>query len=184
LSKEQLIEILSIIISIGLFFIFVPKSKLREAIFGLLLMQSLTWVLGGLMVELKLISYPSHLFSYAFRTSFTFEYVAFPVVGVLFNLYFPKGSNWVKKTGFSILLPSLIVIGEVFLERYTDNIKYLHWNWFYSWGSMLMTLLLEYLIFRWFFKKYHSTQNHMDGRKKSGQMLVGYIFKKGKLFLR
>jgi hypothetical protein len=154
LSIENIIEISSCIISIGLLFFFVPKNKFREASLCLFSMQSFTWILSGITVQLKLISYPVRFFSYAFRTSFTFEYIVFPIVSVLFNLYFPRKKTKLIKIIYSLSFPSVIIIGEIIAEKYTDNIEYLKWNWFYSWSSMLITLLLAYGYYRWFFKKY------------------------------
>jgi hypothetical protein len=153
-SLEHLIEIGSCIIAVGLLIYGVPKSKLREASLSLLFMQSFTWVTSGIVVELKLISYPVRFFSYAFRTNFAFEYIIFPIVSVLFNLYFPRNGTVLKKLLYSITFPSVLIIGEIIVEKYTDNIRYINWNWFYSWSSMWGSLLLAYFFYRWFFKKF------------------------------
>ncbi|GHH99472.1 CBO0543 family protein [Neobacillus kokaensis] len=150
---EYIIELGSCILALGLLFFGVPKSKLREMSVSILLMQSLTWLLGGIVVELKLIEYPTRLFSYAFRTSFTFEFIVFPIISVLFNLYFPKKSPVMTKILYSITFPTILIIGEVILKKYTNNIKYIQWNWFYSWSSMWLTLLLAYGFYKWFFQK-------------------------------
>jgi hypothetical protein len=152
--KEQIIELSSCIIALGLLVFSVPKSKVREATLSLLFMQSLTWLLSGITVELKLISYPVRYFGYAFRTSFSFEYIIFPIISVIFNLYFPRNGTLFKKLIYIFVYPTVLIIGEVIVEKFTDNIEYLHWNWFYSWSSMLVTLFIAYLFFRWFFIKY------------------------------
>ncbi|GAA3325753.1 hypothetical protein GCM10020331_058910 [Ectobacillus funiculus] len=88
LSIEQGIEIASWMIAIALLYFYVPKRKYREAHVSFLFMQVVTWFLGVITVELKLLEYPVRFFSYTTRTSFTFEYFVFPVVSVMFNLYF------------------------------------------------------------------------------------------------
>lgn len=151
---EHIIEIVSCIIALGLLFFGVPKSKIREVSLSLFFMQSLTWLLGGITVELRLISYPIRYFSYAFRTNFTFEFIVFPIVSVLFNLYFPRNGSFLKKLLYSMTFPTVLIMGELLIKNYTDCIEYHHWNWFYSWSSMWGSLLLAYLIYVWFFKKY------------------------------
>lgn len=157
--KEHIIELSSCIIALGLLLFSVPKSKIREATLSLLFMQSLSWIFSGITVELKLIAYPVRFFSYAFRTSFTFEYIIFPVVSVLFNLYFPRNGTLLKKISYTIAYPTVLIIGEVILEKFTDNIEYLQWNWFYSWISMLVTLIIVYSFYKWFFRKYRNIKH-------------------------
>ncbi|MEH7120972.1 CBO0543 family protein [Neobacillus vireti] len=152
--KEQIIELSSCIIALVLLFFCVPKSKIREATLSLFFMQSLTWILSGIIVELKLIAYPVRFFSYAFRTSFTFEYIIFPVISVVFNLYYPRKGTLLNKISYTIAYPTVLIIGEVIVEKFTDNIEYLHWNWFFSWISMLVTLNIVYSFYKWFFRKY------------------------------
>ncbi|PLS04033.1 CBO0543 family protein [Neobacillus cucumis] len=154
MPKEQIIELSSSIIALGLLLFSVPKSKIREAAISLLFMQSLNWLLSGITVELKLISYPVRFFSYAFRTCFTFEYIIFPIISVVFNLYFPRNGTLIKKIFYIIFYPTVLIIGEVIVEKFTDNIEYLHWNWFLSWSSMLVSLIITYSFYRWFFIKY------------------------------
>lgn len=149
-----MIEISSCVISVGLLLFLVPLRKLREASLSLVIMQSLTWILSGVTVQFKLIEYPVRYFSYAFRTSFTFEFIIFPVFSILFNLYFPKKGSKLRKSIYSLSFPSVLIIFEIIIEKYTDNIEYIKWNWFYSWVSMLITLLLAYGYYRWFFKKF------------------------------
>nr|WP_263324254.1 CBO0543 family protein [Neobacillus sp. Marseille-Q6967] len=150
---ESWIELSAWVVSAVLLWLGVSKGKIREALLSFLFMQSVTYLLGGLTVEWKLISYPERIMGYAYRTNFTFEYFVFPAVSVLFNLYFPKRGSMLKKFLYSISFPSIIIIGEVLVEKYTDNIEYLHWNWFFSWASMLVTLCFGYLFYKWFFKK-------------------------------
>ncbi|MCM3692192.1 CBO0543 family protein [Neobacillus niacini] len=154
MTVENMIEISSCVISVGLLLFLVPLRKLREASLSLVIMQSLTWILSGVTVQFKLIEYPVRYFSYAFRTSFTFEFIIFPVFSILFNLYFPKKGSKLRKSIYSLSFPSVLIIFEIIIEKYTDNIEYIKWNWFYSWVSMLITLLLAYGYYRWFFKKF------------------------------
>lgn len=153
MSIETGIETASWIIAIALTYFFVPKRKYREAQVSFLFMQALTWIFGLLAVELRLLEYPVRFFSYTTRVSFTFEYFVFPVVSVIFNLYFPKEGTWISKSLYSLAFPTILTIAEVILEEYTDCIEYIYWHWSWSWISMLATLLLSYAYYKWFFKK-------------------------------
>lgn len=148
---ENKIEIVSWVIAAALLCIGVPKHKYREAQVSFFFMQTLTWFVGGVVVELHLISYPVRFFHHAFRTSFTFEYFVFPTVSVLFNIYFPKKGTYIKKTLYLVAFPSILTIGEVLLEKYTNNIEYIKWSCFWSWLTILLSLYASYKYCQWFF---------------------------------
>jgi len=149
---EIIILLSSWIIGILLFCFLVPVSKLRLAIIGFLIMQTITWPLGFLVSEFNLISYPVRLFDDAARTSFTFEYFAFPIVSALYNLYHPRKSK-LRGLLFTSIIVSLLTGIEVILERYTDTIEYINWRWYWSSISMFITLYISLGIWKWFNKK-------------------------------
>lgn len=153
-----MIELAAWIIALGLLFFGAPRSKLREVILSLLFMQSISFILSSITIHYKLISYPIRFFSYVSRTSITFEFLVFPVVSVLYNLYYPKNGIWLKKLLYSISFPSVIILFEGIIENYTNNIKYLHWNVFLSWISMFLILQISYRFYRWFFSKYYRSK--------------------------
>jgi hypothetical protein len=144
---ERIVELSSLLIGILLFYFFVPKSKYRKAFLSLFIMQSFTWPLGFLIVELKLISYPIRFFEFATTASFTFEYFLFPVVSALFNINYPKRSSFLKVLTYTSVIVSILTINEVLLEVYTDNIEYLNWDWYWSWVSMFTLLHISYRVF-------------------------------------
>ncbi|MBO1515068.1 CBO0543 family protein [Metabacillus bambusae] len=149
---ELIIETLSWIIAILLFYFYGLRTKYREAILSFLFMQFITWPLGFVVAEMKLISYPVRFFEYASRSSFTFEYFIFPVVAALYTVYYPKNSSKIKKVFYSFLIVSVLTAAEFILERYTDNIEYLKWDWYWSWLTMLVTLQIAYHGTYWFIK--------------------------------
>lgn len=114
-------------------------------------MQLLTWPFGILAVEYGGLKYPSRFLADAVGTSLTYEFLAYPAVGALFNLYYPKGRPWLYQTLYLFAYTSILTVGEVILERYTELVHYLHWNWFASWITILLTLLMNYLWYNWFF---------------------------------
>lgn len=149
---ETIIIFSAWIIAILLFYFLVPVSNYRLAILGFLIMQTITWPLGFIVSEFQLISYPIRLFDYAARTSFTFEYFVFPIVSAIYNLYYPR-SSILKGILFTCVIVSGLTGVEVILESYTDNIEYRHWEWYYSWISMFITLYIALGIWKWFQKK-------------------------------
>lgn len=144
---ETTIEIVAWLIAIILFYLLIPKSKKREALLSIFVMQMFTWPLGFIVADLKLISYPVRFFEYATTASFTFEYFVFPVVSALFNQYYPKNSSYIKVFIYTSVIVSIITIGEFILEAYTDNIHYIHWDWYWSWLSMFVLLHIANIIF-------------------------------------
>ena len=81
------------ILTIVLLVKFISKNKIREAHVAFFFKQLITWVLGLLVVQLKLIEYPVRLFPYANKASFTFEYFVYPSLCAIFNVNFPEKKN-------------------------------------------------------------------------------------------
>ncbi|KQL50725.1 hypothetical protein AN964_24170 [Heyndrickxia shackletonii] len=153
MNRNIIIETLIWIISFLLLFIFVPKQKIRDAWVSFLFMQLPAWILGLAVVQYGLIEYPSRFFAHAVRTSFTFEFLAFPVISVLFNIHYPTQKGFWWKIFYVFAFPTILVPVEVLILRYTDLVKYIHWTWYTSWISIMLTLLLSYLFYKWFNKK-------------------------------
>jgi len=150
MNVNTIIEALVWIISFLLLFLFVPKHKIRDAWISFLFMQLPSWILGLAAVQFRLISYPSRFFAHAVQTSFTFEFLAFPVISVLFNIYYPTQMRLVWRLLYALAFPSVIVTIEILILRYTDLIEYIHWNGYLSWISLLLTLFLSYGFYKWF----------------------------------
>jgi hypothetical protein len=152
-SLENMIELASCIIALGLLFFGVQKRNIREAVLSFLFMQSFDFLLSVFTVQFKLISYPVRFFSYVCRTNISFEFLIFPAVSVLYNLHYPLNGKRFRKLLYSLIYPTVLTVLEKIIETYTRNIKYLHWNWFLSWISMAVSLYIAYLFFKWFFEK-------------------------------
>lgn len=155
MDLERSIIVLAWIISIFLLKVFVPKNKKREAWLILLFMQTFNWFFGLVVVEFDLIKYPLILFEAtekANRTSFLFEFMAFPVLSVIFTLYLPKGKTWHWRSLYYIAYTAFITLFEVILEKYTDLIKYIHWTWYYTFGTVLMAFYICTFFNNWYNK--------------------------------
>jgi hypothetical protein len=157
---EPIILISAIIITLVLLWIYVPKSKILDAHISFLFMQVQTWLLGIIIVELRMIEYPFRFIEYASRVSFIFEYFIYPAVSALFTVHFPQKKSWKAKTVYIMAYPSVLTMIEVILEKYTNVIKYIRWHWYWSWISFVITLLITYWYYLWFDKKMTQLKKH------------------------
>lgn len=78
MKREYIVIAATWIIMIYLLIKYIPKNKIRQAQVAFLITQVVTWIIGLLVVELRLIEYPVRIFSYANRSSFTFEFFIYP----------------------------------------------------------------------------------------------------------
>ena len=140
------------IITIIILVLFIPKDKLREAQLIFLFKQAITWITGLLVVELKLLEYPVRLFSYANRTSFSFEFFIYPSLCAVFNLHYPINKGILKRFMHYFNFCSAMTIIEVLCEKYTNIIKYLDWTWYVTWITLFITFWLSRQFYLWFFR--------------------------------
>ncbi|EGD48495.1 hypothetical protein Cpap_2917 [Ruminiclostridium papyrosolvens DSM 2782] len=151
--KEIVIMVAAWLLMISTLIAFVPKEKIRHAQVVFLFQQFVTWVLGLIVVEMRFIEYPARLFSYANRTSFSFEYFIYPSICVIFNLHYPKDNSKKKQFLYFFCYCTGMTIFEVLCEIYTDLIEYTNWTWYYSWITFYLTLYLSRKYYIWFFKR-------------------------------
>lgn len=152
MKRDYILIAIEFIVAIGLLIRYIPKNKIREAHVMFLFKYALTWILSLPVAELRLIEYPVRLFPYATKTSFTFESFVYPAISAIFNINFPD-----KKTSFSQFMyyfyycTSMTII-EVFTERYTNILKYIHWAWYLTWITLFLTFYISHRYYIWFFK--------------------------------
>ncbi|MGX6443915.1 CBO0543 family protein [Neobacillus sp. K501] len=140
------------LVATGILF-FIPKNKIRLAAVAFLFQQVITFLIGLVVVELGLLLYPVRLFASINRTSFTFEFYAFPVISAAFNVWYPNNRSTLIQWGYYIGFSSVLTIIEVIIEKYTNLIKYIHWDWYVSWITICLALFLARLFCVWFFAK-------------------------------
>ncbi|MGV3466859.1 MAG: CBO0543 family protein [Heyndrickxia sp.] len=140
------------IVSTGILF-FIPKNKIRIAVVAFLFKQVITFLIGLMVVELGLLKYPVRLFSSINRTSFTFEYYGFPVICAAFNVWYPKNKSKLIQFGYYVLYTSVMTLLEVIIEKYTDLLQYIHWEWYISWITLIGAFFIARLFCVWFFAK-------------------------------
>jgi hypothetical protein len=138
------------VVATGILF-FIPKNKRRLAVVAFLFQQIITFLIGLVVVEFGLLEYPVRLFPSVNRTSFTYEYYAFPVISAAFNVWYPNNRSNLFQLGYYIGLASVLTIGEVIIEKYTELITYLHWEWYISWITICLAFFLVRLFCVWFF---------------------------------
>jgi hypothetical protein len=149
---ERVIEIFVWVNTTILLYLFVPRKKLHEAHISFLIMQVPSWFLGFLVVEYNLVEYPVRFFENASKSSFTFEFYALPAMSVLYTLYFPERKRLARRILYALSFSLVLTMSEVVLEKYTQNINYIHWAWYITWVSLLLVLHLSYLYTKWFMR--------------------------------
>jgi len=132
--------------------IWIPRKNIRHSIVIFFFKQFMTWILGLVVVELGLITYPVREFEKASHTSFSFEYFIYPAICVLFNLYYPREKSLPHRIGWFLLFPTWMTALEVMIEHYTQLINYIHWAWYWTWLSLFITFVFSFLFYHWFFK--------------------------------
>lgn len=133
-------------------FFFIPKDKMRLALVSILFKQVITWPVGLFFVDIGWIQYPIRFFENANQTSFTFEYFFFPVICAYFNIYFPTGKRLLVRATYYILFCSILTFAELLLLHYTELIRYIYWNAYFTWLGLFITLFLSRKFCLWFFK--------------------------------
>lgn len=152
-SLEKKIELSAWITTIILLLSFVPKNKVREAHVAFLFKQLITWLFGLVVVEKKLIAYPSRLFfKKTNKSSFTFEYFVYPALCALFNVHFPENQRYLYKISHYIFYSSIITLFELFAIKYTKLITYKKWTWYYTFITLWITFFFSRMYHKWFYR--------------------------------
>jgi hypothetical protein len=138
--------------STGILFL-IPKKKIRLAVVAFLFKQVITFLIGLVVVELGLLEYPVRFFSSINRTSFTYEYYVFPVTCAVFNVWYPNSRSTFIQLGYYVAFSSVLTIIEVFIEKYTDLINYIHWEWYITLITLYLSFFMTRLFCVWFFAK-------------------------------
>ena len=110
-KKDKTIEIAVWIISGFLLVRYIPKNKIREAQVAFMFKQLMTWLFGLIVVENNFISYPYRtFFKKTLKSSFTFEYFAYPALCAIFNVHFPEKRSLVLKFLYFLFHTSIITL--------------------------------------------------------------------------
>lgn len=157
MNVEFIIYAIKIIIVILLLIFFIPRDKIREAHAAYLFKLFITWSVGLVVSEFKLIEYPYRLFAYATRASFIFEFFLYPSICALFIVRYPEKKSFFYKAAYYFSYCTVLTLIEVIEERYTDILKYINWNWMITWMTFFLTFFLARKYNKWFFKQIKKT---------------------------
>ncbi len=155
MNTDRWILVFIIITSILSLIKLVSRQKLRDAIIIFLSLQTLTWPLGLVTVEMKWIEYPVQLLPNANQTnksSLLFEYYLFPLLAILFSLYYPQDKNKLGIVLYYLTFTGIFTILEFVIERYTDLAHYHTWSWYWTFISVLLVLFINHAYYLWFKK--------------------------------
>jgi hypothetical protein len=153
MNRDMMIILTGNLITIFMLIAFVPRNRIREAQVVFFFKQLITWVVGLAVVEYGLIEYPVRLFSKANKTSFSFEYFIYPAFCVLFNLHYPVEKSRLQRFMYYVYYCSSLTIIEVFVEKHTQILNYIHWEWYVTWITFFITFYLSRKYYLWFFRK-------------------------------
>ena len=134
----------------------IPKKKAREAWVLFLFLHIITWPAGLLPVQMGWIDYPVQLLpniNEFNRTSFTFEFYLFPVVAIIFSLYFPESLKWKGALLYYLLFSGFFTGMEVIIEKPTDLVQYHEWKWYWTLITVMISLYLNNSYYKWYKKK-------------------------------
>ena len=155
MNRDYILTIIAWIFTIGLLIRFVPKNRIREAYVIFSFKQLITWLIGLSVAELRLIDYPVRLFPYATKACFSFEYFIYPATCVIFNIYYPKNKSFFSQFMYYVYYCSTMTAFEVFTEKYTNILKYVHWTWYITWITLFLTFFATRTFYIWFFRLKH-----------------------------
>ena len=164
MSKEYIILVVAWVITGILLIIFVPKNKIRQASIIFLFKQLMTWFFGLIVVELRWIEYPGDVLQYASKTSFTFEYLVYPAICVLFNLHYKEENSTFNQLKYYFYFCTVITLIEVTLESTTELINYINWSWYWTWITLFITFYASRRFYLWFFRPY--TDNTVKQKRR------------------
>jgi hypothetical protein len=150
------------IVAILLLVLFVPKQKIRDASVIFIFKQAITWAAGLYVVEKHWLEYPINEFGSANRSSFTFEFFAFPSVCVLFNLHYPEEKGWLRQILHYVMFVGTLTILEFFIQKYSDLIRYINWTWYWTFITESVDFYLARSYYRWFRKKWDRGKSYVS----------------------
>ncbi len=156
MNRDYLLIFIECIVTIYLLIRFIPKDRIREAHVLYLFNMGITWIQSLIVSELRLIKYPVRLFSYSNKTSFHFEFLVFPSVAAIFNINYPEEKSTFSQFMYYFYYCSSMTVLEVFTERYTNILTYIHWTWYITWITLFITLQITHSYYLWFFKLKHN----------------------------
>ncbi|WP_396953728.1 CBO0543 family protein [Neobacillus mesonae] len=129
---------------------FVPKNRRRRMSFAVLLCQAFTWLSSMFHVKYHLLSFPVKEFPKATDLLITTEYLLYPLIFGFYIIYEPKKSILSRISYLSFWI-SILTVLDVLLEKYTDLIEYVHYDWYWTWVNFFALFSISNIIYQWCF---------------------------------
>ncbi|WP_281279833.1 CBO0543 family protein [Cohnella pontilimi] len=160
LSPDRFLYVQGFVLGVGRFFHRgIRGLQIKLALTAFLFKQWITCILGHAAVQFGLLAYPFRELAESNRTSFTYEYMAHPVACAVFIVYYPSHrSRWIQ-IGYYVLFCTVLTVVEIVIQRYTDLIRYIRWNWFWSWGSLFLTFMVTRVFCVLYFRTMNQQKN-------------------------
>ena len=159
MTIETIITILAAIITFLLLVFAVDWRYFRDWIVVFLFKSLLDFMWGSPVVNLKLLDYPIRLLPHYYNTCILFELWVFPTLCILYNQITRKRGFW-PILFYAAVFSGVITALEYPLELYTHLIEYLHWSWFTS----FYTIMISFLCSRGFIALYRRGCDHFGSR--------------------
>lgn len=140
LNLEYTIMIISVLAGMMLLIFAVDWRYFRDWVVVFLFQCTLALTWGAAVENRKLLIYPTRLLPNYFETSIPFELWVFPILCVLYN-QITRARGIGAIIWYALLFSAGITAIEYPLELYTNLITYIHWNWFTSFYTLVMSLL-------------------------------------------
>ncbi|WP_324332194.1 CBO0543 family protein [Methylomusa anaerophila] len=100
----------------------------------------LVW--GSAVVSLHLLKYPVRLLPKYYETSILFELWVFPVLCIWYNQV-TRERGIVPIILYAVLFSAGVTAIEYPIERYTGLLRYIDWNWFTTFYTLIITFLIS-----------------------------------------
>jgi hypothetical protein len=141
MREKKILRYLLIAGVISLPFLF-KKQPVKDWIIVFCLKAFYSGFVDSIVVAQKKIIYPVRLLPKIFNINILFDLILFPIACVIYNRI-TYNSN-VIKTIYNVFFISIpIIIGEIWIEKNTQLIKYKkNWNWFYSFIGLNLSFWL------------------------------------------
>jgi hypothetical protein len=152
MNTEFVILIIIWVVGLISFFLFTPKRKHRNLIFGYLVCKTLTWISTLFHVKFNLLIFPFREFPKATDLMLTTEYFFYPLMCGFYIIYEPK-LKYLGRFFYLSLWISVLVIIDVMMEKYTNLIEYIHYDWYWTWLNFFCIFALSNRIYHWFFSE-------------------------------
>lgn len=150
-STEEIITATAAVTALLLLIFAVDWHYFRDWVVVFLFKTTLDFLWGSPVVKMRLLEYPDRLLPMYFDTSILFECWVFPILCVLYNQITKDKGLW-PIIYYALLFSAGMTAIEYPLERYTNLIKYIDWNWYTTFCTLTITYLTSrtfIAFFRW-----------------------------------